>query len=225
MPLNKTDILYASLLGSKAIKQVPNITLVQNELMKHVSSPFKILPTISQDINVNSVNGEARDDVWQSDRPLSEEDQFFPLSFSIDDGNTYFLLPYEPLISIEGKNEIIRRKVAKSTNSNGITVSGTVKERWNQDDFTITITGALYGSVMTGDVSQCYPVDDFIKLMDLLTAPKSIKVKCPPLELMGINQIVIEDYSFPFTKGENVQAYEIKAYSDKDYKLLLDIND
>ena len=58
-----------------------------------------------------------------------------------------------------------------------------------------------------------------------MTAPRALKVYSPPLELLGINRIVIESFSFPFSKGEDVQAYEIKAFSDFDHKLLLDIND
>ena len=50
-------------------------------------------------------------------------------------------------------------------------------------------------------------------------------VYCEPLQLLGINRIVIEEMSFPFTKGENVQAYEISALSDFDFNLLLEEKD
>ena len=61
------------------------------------------------------------------------------------------------------------------------------------------------------------------KLKEVLTHAKQVKVNCAPLELLGINDIVIDDFSFPFTKGENVQAYEIKACSDFSYNLLMKI--
>jgi hypothetical protein len=225
MKFNDTDILFASLVGSKVIEQIPRFTAVQNELMKHVLPPFNILPVQTDQINVDAVKGEARTDLWQADAPTAEADQFFPLSLSIDGRITWFLLPYEPLITINGKNEIIRRKVAKSASNDGVIKRGSIKERWNQDDYEITITGVLIGSVMTGNMGDCFPLKQFQDLRDFLTAPKSIDVKCAPLHELGIDKIVIEDFSFPFTKGENVQAYEIKAYSDYDYKLLLDIND
>jgi hypothetical protein len=79
------------------------------------------------------------------------------------------------------------------------------------------------GSILTGDVSECFPREDFEKLRDLLTYPKELYVKCEPLQLLGINRIVIEDMSLPFTKGENVQAYEIKGYSDSSYNLLIEL--
>lgn len=224
MKFNDTDILFASLVGSKVIEQIPRFSAVQNELMKHVLPPFNILPVQTDQINVDAVKGEAAPNLWQADAPTAEADQFFPLSLSID-RKDWFLLPYEPLITINGKNEIIRRKVAKSASDDDVVRSGTIKERWNQDDYEITITGVLIGSLMNGTMGDCFPKDDFIRLKKFLTSADSIQVKCAPLELLGISQIVIEDFSFPFTKGENVQAYEIKAYSDYDYKLLLDIND
>ena len=135
------------------------------------------------------------------------------------------MLPYEPMLNITGKNSIVRRKVAKVKNDKGVSLSGTIKERWTRDDYEITITGALIGSLLTGDIEECYPKNDFQKLKDYMIEAKRISVRCEPLQLLDIGHIVVEDFSFPFTKGENVQAYEIKAYSDFDYKLLLDIND
>lgn len=225
MKFSNTDILFASLVGSKVAESIPRFEAVQNELMKHVLPPINFLPLNNNRINVPEVQNPGEYDVLKADAPVAESDQFFPLSFTVDEGKTLYLLPYEPMLNINGKNEIIRRNVAKSVAPNGATIPGRIKERWNRDDYEITITGVLIGSLMTGDVSDCYPIDDFLKLKEVVTAPKSLRVKCALFELLGINQIVIEEFNFPFTKGENVQAYEIKAYSDYDYKLLLDIND
>jgi len=219
MKLNQQDILYASLLGSQVTKSIPRFTAVQNQLMKHVLPPINFLPLQSQNVAVKEVSGDVRGNLWQADAPTPEDGQFFPLSFVADDGVKY-LLPYEPLVSIIGKNTIVRRNVAKA---NG--VIGSVKERWNQADYEITITGALVGSIITGSVEDCYPRADFERLRDYMTTAQALTVYCEPLQLLGISKIVIEDFSFPFTKGENVQAYEIKAYSDFAYNLLLDIND
>ena len=222
MGYNNTDILFASLVGSKL--SIPRFSAVQNELMKHVLPPIPFLPIKYED-TIEAISSD-KGELWKSDAPTPKAQQFFPFSFVSEDGQSY-TLPYEPMISISGKNTIIRRNVAKakSTNANGISLGGSIKERWNQADYEITITGVLIGSLLTGSVKECYPISDFEKLRNFMTAPKSLKVRCEPLQLLGINQIVIEDFSFPFTKGENVQAYEIKAYSDFDYKLLLDIND
>ena len=226
MSYSNTDILFASLVGSKV--SIPRFNAVQNELTKHVLPPIPFLP-LKKETRIDGVDENFEIDLWKADAPTPKEQQFFPLTFIREQNNKEirFTLPYEPMINISGKNTIIRRNVAKakSTSVDGISLGGSIKERWNQADYEITITGVLIGSLLTGSVKECYPISDFEKLRDFMIASKSIRVLCEPLQLLGINQIVIEDFSFPFTKGENVQAYEIKAYSDFDYKLLLDIND
>lgn len=218
MKLTQQDILYASLLGTKVTKAIPRFTAVQNELMKHVLPVIPFLP-FKNKTEIKEVDTDINADLWQADAPTPEDRQFFPFYFEGDDGVKY-LLPYEPLVSISGKNTIVRRNVAKA---NGLI--GSVKERWNQADYEITITGVLVGSIITGSVGDCYPIEDFERLRDYMTKAAALKVYCDPLQLLGINKIVIEDFNFPFTKGENVQAYEIKAYSDFAHNLLLDIND
>ena len=215
-------MLFASLVGSQIIKTVPRLKLVQNELDKHVIGgiPF---PVQSNPESINNPKYSVFGNLWESDKPLNVEQQFFPLSLSIDDGATYFTLPYEPLISISGKNNIIRRNVAKWNAEGSETLTGTIKERWSQDDYEITITGVLVGALMKGDMSDCFPIQDFQKLKLVLTHAKEIRVKCAPLELLGINKIVVETFTFPFTKGVNVQAYDIKVYSDSSYNLLIDL--
>jgi len=221
MELQDTDILYASLLGSKIVKQIPRLTAVQNELTKHVLPSIDFLPFQNRtEVKAHDdyiVYGN--DDLWKATPKTPESEQFFPLSLSIDEGKTWFLLPYEPLINVSSKNTIVRRSVAKAQ------LNGTVKERWARDDYEITITGALFGEYEIGDYGRCYPRKDFEKLKKFLTAATVVAVKCELLQLLGINNIVIESFDFPFTKGENVQAYEIKAYSDESIKLILDVKD
>lgn len=223
MALSNTDILFASLVGSKIVEQIPRFTAVQNELMKHVLPPIPFLP-LKNEVGIARTNGSLEADLWTADAPRPANEQFFPLTFQLPTRER-FLLPYEPMVTINGKNTIVRRHVAKAKPKTGGEVGGSIKERWTQGDYEITITGVLMGSLLTGDVSGCFPKEDFEKLRQVMTAPASLQVFCPPLELLGIHRLVIEDFSFPFTKGENVQAYEIKAYSDFDYKLLLELSD
>ena len=142
---------------------------------------------------------------------------FFPLSLETASGKR-FDFPVEPLVSISGKNKIARRQTAKK--GEGI---GTIKEYWSTDDWTITIKGLLYGPRITGAPEQTYPRMDLEALRDILLTPESLRVYCEPLQLLGINRLVIESFQFPFTKGENVQAYVIKAYSDFTPEILLEI--
>ncbi|GGB83032.1 hypothetical protein GCM10007424_23820 [Flavobacterium suaedae] len=220
MGLDNTDILFASLVGSKLAEQIPRLNVVQNELGKHALPLIPFLP-IKKDVKVTQHEYSQFDNQWKSDAALPEEKQFFPLSFSVDEGNTWYLLPYETMINISGRNNLVRRNVAKWKKSADLEDrKGTVKERWSYDDYEINITGILIGSLTTGNVEDCYPISDFLRLKDLIANCK-VRIKCTPLELLGVNYIVIEDFSLPFTKGENVQAYTIKAYSDYKFSLIL----
>ena len=99
-------------------------------------------------------------------------------------------------------------------------IQGTVKERWSRDDWEIKVTGVLQGKDM-----RAFPKDDFEKLRDILIKAKLWTVYCEPLQLLNINYVVVESMSFPFTKGENVQAYEMDLTSDYPFNLLIEEDD
>ncbi|MFV8335190.1 DUF6046 domain-containing protein [Flavobacterium sp. RSP29] len=231
--MNNQDILFAGLMGSKALETLARLDIVQNELTKHVLPVIPFLP-FQNKTGIETAVSSQNNTVWKSqsvmvgrqDPRISEEKQFFPLSFSFEDSSTRWLFPYEPLISINGGNNIVKRSVAKQgSEKNGMPMTGTIKERWSQKDYEITITGLLFGDLMKGKPEDCYPKTQLTKLLNFLTKTGTIKVFSHPLEILGINQIVIEDFSFPFTKGENVQAYEIKALSDFNYNLLVQLQE
>lgn len=223
MGFDNLNIIQTAVLGSGQSDSFKRFKVVQNELQKKVLPPIPFVGFRNK-TELQTVDNDFTVDNWKATAPLPASDQFFPFYFIGDDGERY-LLPYEPFISITGKNVLVRRNVAKAKTKEGVTVGGSIKERWTQGDYEITITGVLIGSILTGSVEDCYPREDFERLRDFMIASTSLKVMCEPLQLLGINQLVIEDFSFPFTKGENVQSYEIKAYSDFDYKLLLEIDD
>lgn len=136
----------------------------------------------------------------------------FPLEISLVDQEDWWLDPIEPLITLTGRNIIVRRQVSKGK------IRGSIKERWTQDDYQVKIEGALM-DLKRDD----YPRDDVQKLRNFCEAAK-LKVRCPLFEIFSINQIVVESYDFPFTKGIQNQQYTINAYSDDTYKLLLKNN-
>lgn len=136
----------------------------------------------------------------------------FPLEISLVEQEDWWLVPIEPLITLTGRNIIVRRQVSKGK------IRGSIKERWTQDDYQVKIEGALMDQKRDD-----YPRDDVQKLRNFCEAAK-LKVRCPLFEIFSINQIVVESYDFPFTKGIQNQQYTINAYSDDTYKLLLKNN-
>lgn len=136
-----------------------------------------------------------------------------PLRLRLEEsGAEDWLLPTEPMISLQGQHIIKRRQVNKGK------VRGSIKERWAQDDYSITIEGILMGT------DGRYPTADVAKLRRHCEAAKMTAL-CPLLELFGISRIVIESWDIPFTSGTANQNYTLKAYSDDIYKLLLNRED
>ncbi|PQA92746.1 hypothetical protein SAMN05421796_11070 [Chryseobacterium piscicola] len=205
MEFNNNSV-FSSLLNSKLIR------LVENEFSERVTpildkQPLQNIPDeIYQGRDYEAV------ELWMNDKSKSENAQFFPLSLkcSIDKGE-WFLLPWEPLISIQGN---IRQNQAPPAQH-----IGTIKDRRLVDDYEITISGAFYGKKIKGAYSETYPRRDMEKLRNYLMSPEAIEVKCELLQLLNINKIAITGMSFPFTKGESVQAYEIRAKSDFPWDL------
>lgn len=133
-----------------------------------------------------------------------------PMTLFAMNSRERFLLPFEPLVSVSGKNIIARRKVAKAKES------GTIKERWSRDDYEVTIQG-----VLTSDDRRKYPSGYMRRLLDLFQQRQAIEVEQAVLAVFGIRYLAIESVNFPHTKGLENQNYEIKAYSDTPISLLI----
>lgn len=216
MALTEKDIIFASLMGSNAVGTIERANLVQNELSKHVLPKIPFLPLQ----NTTTIANSSVRPTWelnQATTPISEEKQFFPVSFSFTEGGQKWLFPFEPMINVSSGNSIIKRNVAKQ----GDKLIGTIKSRWSRKDFEISVTGVLMGSLMSGSVEDCFPRAQLEALFAYLKHNKEFYIYCAPLEILGVNKVVVEDYSFPFTKGENVQAYDLKLISDFTYNLLV----
>ena len=116
-----------------------------------------------------------------------------------------FELPLDPLVSISGKNNIVCRNVAHNDGS----IHGTIKEKWNRDDWDITIAGLL---ISDRDLT----VDQYITVLrGFIEADENVEIICPYInDSYNITRVVIESFDFPFTKGEDYQTYTLKCKSD-----------
>ena len=212
--LTEKDLIFASLMGVNNVGMYQRTQIVQDEMAKKYIPRIPFLPLRQEE---KIVRQEYSNGINQNPETTEtpENSQFFPLSFSFHESGMKWVFPFEPMISISGGNDITKRNVShKGTDKNGNLNSGTIKERTRRKDFEIIITGILSGANLKGKPEDCFPVEDLRKLLKYLKDSKEIHVYCYPLEILGINKIVIEDYKFPFTKGENLQAYEINAVSD-----------
>lgn len=112
----------------------------------------------------------------------------------------------DPLISISGKNTIVKRHVAKAT------YIGSIKEFWSRDDFEITISGVIY------DDNNSY--QEIKDLIEVCGKNAYVQVSCEFINAMQIHYLSIESFDLPFTPGEGNYQYTIKAVSDDNYQVL-----
>jgi len=214
--ITNQDLIFASIMGIKSVGAIERMNLVQSDLSKKVLPTIPFLP-IKGDDNIAQQKYNPDWKLGEADLQTPESQQFFPLSFSFTENGQKWLFPYEPMINIASGNNIVKRNVAKQGNK----LIGTVKERWSRKDFDIQVTGVLIGSMLSGKVEDCYPKAQMIALFDYLKYNKEIFIYSYPLEILGVNKVVVDDYRFPFTKGENVQAYDLQLSSDYSYNLLV----
>jgi hypothetical protein len=125
------------------------------------------------------------------------------------DGSDLWTLPIEPLVSIRGAKNIIKRNIAKGV---GI---GTVKEQFSQDDYQITIQGLFTNF----DDSSKLPEADMARLQRLLEAGQSLTIRCKLLDIVGVTLLAVETWEYPATPGMANQAYTVNGLSDHDFDL------
>lgn len=127
-----------------------------------------------------------------------------PVRLKLSSWSDWWTIPLEPLVSVSGGNVVAKRTVAKAK------YRGSIKERWAQDDFQVTIEGSLINQ----DSDYEMPEADIIKLREVCEAKEAVQIECELLRYFDIYNIVIETYDFPQTPGDNRQRYSIKAVSD-----------
>lgn len=97
--------------------------------------------------------------------------------------------------------------------------NGTIKEYVSDGDYQINIKGVL----VNNEDGYNRPTQLIQALIALCSVPESLKVASKFLQLFDVNNIVIDEFSFPQSEGfQNVQPFELTCSSDTDIRLLLD---
>lgn len=133
-----------------------------------------------------------------------------PLKIKWASEQSWWQFPIEPVVTVSGKNVLIKRNVLKSSYSD-VMRRGSVIEQWMQDDYEVTISGLFIGS------GGKLPEDDLRTLRKYCEGREAIEVFSPLLTIFKITRLAIEEYQLPFTKGLENQMFTIKATTD-DWK-------
>jgi hypothetical protein len=136
------------------------------------------------------------------------------LRMRLESGSDWYTFPFDPVISVTCKNNIIRRDALK-VDVNTIR-RGSIKEIWSQDDYEVNIAGILKSKDGEG-----LPESDLRRLRDFCEAREVVEVESVLFSIFGITRLAIADYSLPFTRGIENQQFAIKAYSDELFDLIL----
>ena len=132
-----------------------------------------------------------------------------------DDFETgWWRLPFDPVISVSGGNQIVRTDVLRQDNSR-TERRGTVKEVWSQQDYQVQIAGMFIGK------DGSFPLEDIHRLREYCERREVVLCCNDLLEAFGINRLAIESFDFAHTPGYENQQFAIKAYSDEDFSLLI----
>ena len=105
-----------------------------------------------------------------------------PLKMKWASESGWWQLPIEPVVSINSKNNIVKRSVLKA----GINDSerrGTVKELWSQDDYEIAISGIFICK------DNKLPDGDIRRLRAYCEGREAVEVQSPLFTLFNIRRI------------------------------------
>lgn len=92
---------------------------------------------------------------------------------------------------------------------------GTIKEYTSSGDYQIAISGIITGS------QRVFPVNEVSALNDILNVPDKVAVINSSMNLLGIDNIVITNFTLPQETGRySQQKFSITAISDKEIDLV-----
>ena len=168
-----------------------------------------------------------------------------PLDLRADpiNGGEWFRLPLEPQLNISGGQEISRRYPNRGQ-------QGSIKERWQTQDYGIDVAGVLIDSTdildrvafrvninkllqETLEIPNPFELHDFdrepnlqlvywrILLFKYFHFQGPVEVRSSALRAIGVTNLTIHSHNFPFTPGLRSQDYTFSAYSDNPAQTLL----
>lgn len=107
---------------------------------------------------------------------------------------------------------ISRRNIIESDVMAG--KKGTIKESISAQDYVITIQGLAFGS------DRLYPEADVAMINDLCNKREALMLKNAFTDIfLTDGYVVVEDFTFPPSRTEHTQPYEIKLLSDEVFDL------
>jgi hypothetical protein len=120
-----------------------------------------------------------------------------------------YLIPLEPVISIEGGKNIIETRLNRGARTEN------VLEEVNLNNYRIMLRG-----ILLSEVEDAYPEESVRELRRFCEAPGGIEIECALLQYFGITRVAVQNFRFPGVPG-NIEAvgYELDCLSDREIDL------
>jgi hypothetical protein len=133
-----------------------------------------------------------------------------PTKVKAKESDSWYELPNEPLISIDGSKQLIRTPIDGN--------NGTFKESFGLNDYVIRIQGIAIDDTNTDD----YPSDQVYAIRNLFEEGKSILILNELCTIFGIDYFSVETIRIPGIEGaQSFQPYELTGYSDRNFELIV----
>lgn len=118
-----------------------------------------------------------------------------------------------PLVTVSRTKNIIKSSVAGQ--------NGTFKQVVSNGDYMISVRGILFNT----ESWNVKPFDKIQQINDLGNLLETVEVESEYLNLLGIDEVLVEDFRFePMTGIPHVMPYSLELVSDKAFELqLLDL--
>jgi hypothetical protein len=130
---------------------------------------------------------------------------------------------FQPLtLSVDDKSMQIDTAVLNFNRQKNIVITQvqgldhSIKEHISKGDYNISCSGMLSTNRWE------YPADKVAQLIELLEEDQNLKVSHEILNLLGVFEIVITDYSLDKTPYINCQSFSFNALSDKPLPLIVE---
>jgi hypothetical protein len=153
----------------------------------------------------------SREDMLQTDISMDNNDIWLSI-----DGTNY---EYADIHIIGARIDVKKQNTIVATPL--VNRAGKVKERIQENDYEVTISGNLYT-----DESDKFPYKLLLQLNTILTSANSIYVASAFLDIFEIAKLAFKeaDFNQSTLKFFNVMPFTLKFDSDRDYNFLVDEN-
>ena len=199
-----------------------NLNDLYQRAFGHVRPPYPLLVNGIPGINPAGtlIGIKEQFDIDQDDEPVpvvpvearsqwNTSELKFPVTLVIPETQEEFLIPLEPVISIDGSKNVIETKLNR-----GERVENVIEEV-NLNNYQVLLRG-----IIISDFDDTYPAEIVRTMIRFCEHAGGVEVKNALLQYFGITRAVVRNFRFPGVPGSiEAVGYELDCLSDREIDL------